>query len=87
MTTSVSAMVRLNIPLAWKAQPFGIVFTLALLAGLVAGGIELFICRDILSRPGISWWWWVLATVFLLMAGWGLKVLTGILDGSYPECR
>ena len=87
MTTSVSAMVRFNIPLAWKAQPFGILFTFALLAGLVAGGMELFSCRDILSRPGLRWRWWIMATVLLLMTGWGLKVLTGILDGSYPESR
>jgi len=87
MTTSVAATVRARISLAWKAQPFGILFTLGLLAALAAGAVELFAGRDILSRPGIKWRWILLSAVLLLLAGWGIKVWSGILDGSYPECR
>ena len=88
MTTSVAATVRLDIPLAWKSHPFGLIFTVFVIGGFLAGTVELYSGKNLLSKPcGIEWKWVIIAVVLLLVAGWGVKVLSGILDGRFPDSR
>ena len=73
LTTSVSAMTRGDIVLAWRSHPAGIVFSLILLLFVAAGVTELF-GRQVLNRIGRVWWW-VTGAGWVLLAGWGINVL------------
>ena len=83
MTTSVSAMVHGRAVLAWNAHPFGVfLFIAAVLAG-GAGSVEAVSGKDVFGvlRPR---WWWALALIAALAAGWGAKILTGLINGTLP---
>ncbi|MFW6132329.1 MAG: DUF2752 domain-containing protein [Planctomycetota bacterium] len=83
LTTSVAAVTRGRLALAWRAQPFGIVLTAALTAMGVAGGVELIRGRPAVHRlrPGLWWLWCGLGGLF---AGWEIVLVTGWADGTLP---
>lgn len=83
MTTCFAAMAEGKFALAARAQPFGVLlFGLVAAAGL-AGLAEALTGRDVLGRlrPRL-WWLWL--GLGLWGAGWGLKVLLGLADRTYP---
>ncbi len=86
MTTSVSATVHGQWALAWRAQPFGLLFTAGVIATL--GVACLVALRPATGRVCLHAMrlnrWWVLAGAGLLLAGWGLNVLMGIARGTWP---
>jgi len=83
LTTSLAAMAHGKFLLAWRAQPFGIVLFFACAAVAIAATAEALTGRSFLQllRPGV---WWVWAGVIALLAGWGLKVLIGVSNGTLP---
>ena len=83
VTTSLAAMARGRVSLAWKAQPFGIAVFGLLVLLFIVGGAELICNRSILSKlhPGL---WWIWAALGSMMLGWGIKVLSGYIRGEYP---
>lgn len=83
MTTSVSAMMHGRFTLAARSHPFGVLLAVGLLVLALIGAAELVSGRDVLRfvRPG---GWWVWAIVIGLPAGWGLKILIGLIDGTLP---
>lgn len=83
MTTAFSAMVRGRLALAFRAQPFGVVLFVLMLAGGTVGAVEGCTGRDVLGRLGIRLWWlWVLLGLWAI--GWGAKVALGLARGDYP---
>ena len=84
MTTSVSAAVHGRLSLAWKAQPFGLVLT-GLLAGLAVAGAAQAVSGKVILMPlaRLGWWWGVILGGGLV-AGWGLRLLSGWAGGEYP---
>ncbi|MBS3734182.1 MAG: DUF2752 domain-containing protein [Phycisphaerae bacterium] len=83
LTTSLSAVMHGQWRLAWHAQPFGYALAAGLATLGIVGGLELGSDRSLLHRlrPGL---WWLVAGLIGLMAGWGIVLLTGWLDGSLP---
>ena len=79
----MAAMAHGQIALSWRAQPFGVMLFVVVLAIAAVGTVELVADRPVLHklRPGL-WWVWLLAGG--LLAGWGIKALTGYLAGRYP---
>ncbi len=83
LTTSVSATVQGKFLLALKAQPFGVVLVAAVaLATLVS--LASAITGRIPPEAMLPRWWWALLTVAALMAGWGIKVWSGIAANTLP---
>lgn len=85
LTTATSATVHGQLGLAWRSQPFGIVFALALVLWGVAGIVQVCTGRSVLRRLGRARWW-IVAVAVGLLAGWGLRVLMGLMDGSLRPC-
>jgi hypothetical protein len=86
MTTSVAATVHGQWGLAWRAQPFGLVFTAGVIAAFVLASVT-----AVHPAKGLSWLaafrlnrWWIAGGVAMALAGWGLNVLMGIARGSWP---
>lgn len=83
LTTSVVSMAHGRLWRAFEAHPFGVL----LFAGIVFyGGVgvaELLTARSIspVLRPR---WWWVLVALGAMLAGWGVKILAGLLSGTLP---
>lgn len=84
MTTSVSAGVRGQFALAWRAHPFGLVLLGAIVALAVVGVVELATGRGSVHRlrPGLWWLWAGLAGLF---GGWLWLLVTGIFDGRWIQ--
>lgn len=82
LTTSVSAMAHARIALAWQAHPFGPVLFVALAALAFAATAEAATGRNVLSRLRLGWLAWVL--LFGIPAGWALRLILGLADGSLP---
>jgi hypothetical protein len=86
MTTSVSATVHGQWGLAWRAQPFGLVFTAGVLAAVLLATVVAirpmmglrYLAAMRLNR------WWVLVGAVMLLTGWGLNVLMGMARGTWP---
>jgi hypothetical protein len=85
LTTSVCASIRLRFSLAWKSHPFGIPIFIMLLSGAGIGTVELVRGSRIL--PALGPVKWTVAAVLFILAGWGLNIVIGLLDGTYPACR
>jgi hypothetical protein len=83
MTTSVSASVHLQLAQAWHAQPAGLVLAAALVVFSAVGLYEGLSGRAIIERLRPSLWWIPIGIV-TMCAGWGVKVLTGLMAGEYP---
>jgi len=82
MTTSMAAMARGQVARAFGAHPFGVVLFLAVAAAGAAGLAELAgrnVWRGV--RPRV---WWAAAGLGLMLLGWGLKALAGMLSGQFP---
>jgi hypothetical protein len=84
MTTAMAAMAQGDLALAWKAQPAGIALFLAVAALVAVGGVELVAGRDVWGRINFRWWHF-LAIAAILLAGWGMKILSGLADGSLGQ--
>lgn len=83
MTTAFAAMAHGNIASAVGAQAFGaVLFMLVLLAGAVSAALV------VMGRPWPARWrpkaWWAWALPAALLAGWALKVVTGLAGGTLP---
>jgi len=83
MTTAVAATVHGRFALAFRAQPFGILLTLAAVVFGVCGAVQFLTARPILARMRPRFWWAFLAVAGLL-GGWVWKVLAGMACGQYP---
>lgn len=85
MTTAFSYTVRGRLIRAFLAQPAGFALALATIVGVVIGlRLALVGRRPRLDRFGITSFRLFLALLVLLVAGWGFKLLTGILSGALP---
>jgi uncharacterized protein DUF2752 len=83
MTTSVACTVRGRFVAAGRAQLFGIVLVAAACVVGTCGLMELACGRGVLGglRPGV---WWLVGGIGGMLAGWGVKILIGLMDGSFP---
>jgi len=83
LTTSVSAMAHGRLMTAIAAQPFGTVLAIAAAALGCMGTVELARGVDVIGRlrPRI-WWLWL--GVGGVLAGWIVKLLVGVLNGTFP---
>jgi len=83
VTTSLAAMARGRVLLAWRAQPFGVAMFLVLAGVAVLGSVELITGRGLLGRfkPSV---WWAVGLVAAMLAGWAWKAGLGYLQGEYP---
>ena len=86
MTTSISAMTRGQIGLAFRAQPFGAMLCIGVFLAVIIGAIQIIIGKNLFRaiHPRI-WWIWIVAGTWLL--GWAYKVAAGIAAGQYPIGR
>ena len=83
LTTSVAAMVHGDIALALRAQAFGVILTLACVVLACAGLVQLVTGRPVLVTFRLGWRW-VAAGLAAMLLGWGVKVLLGMADGTFP---
>lgn len=83
MTTSLAAMAHGDVALAFRAQPFGVVVFVLLVAAALAGGVELLTARPILGcvRPRL---WWGPAALGVLLLSWAVKLAVGWAAGELP---
>lgn len=82
-TTSVSAMANGRFVLAFVSHPFGVVFFAGLVVWFLASVREVIIGRETLlylGRPSR----WVWAFIIGIPAGWALKLIWGIANGTLP---
>lgn len=85
MTTAFSYMVRGRLIRAFMSQPAGLALGLSTIVGVVIGLRLALVGRGPrLDRFGITPFRLFLALLILLVAGWGFKLLTGILSGALP---
>jgi hypothetical protein len=79
----MAEMARGHVVRAWLAHPFGVVLFPLVAAMAVAGTLEVVTGRAAVSRlrPRM---WWLTAGLLAILAGWGVKMLTGYLSGQYP---
>ena len=83
LTTSVSAMAHGRFVLAARSHPFGVVFFAGLVVLAAAAVYEAMAGRKALTRLGRpAWWGWTF--VIGIPAGWVLKLIWGIADGTLP---
>ncbi len=82
VTTSLAAAMHGDMPLAARAQVFGVFLVAFLLAAATAGAAELLYGRDVLGQLRLKRW--LLAAAIALPAGWGLKLAVGFLTGELP---
>ncbi len=86
MTTSTSATLHGQWALAWRAHPFGPIFTAGVVLTFVLS--LLYVVRPAL----VSRWmrtirlgrWWIVSGLALLLLGWGLLIWMGTLNGTWP---
>ena len=83
MTTSMAAAVRGQIGQALRAQPFGVVLALAAVV-LGATGLGQAITGRYLMRVFRPGWWWLAAGLGGMLAGWGIRTVLGMADGTFP---
>lgn len=83
MTTAMAATASGHLGLAIYAQPFGPVLFLALMGTTLAGTWQAATGRRVLGQRRVRWWW-LLIPVALLLAGWGIKIALGVVQGEYP---
>ena len=86
ITTSISAMTRGQVGLAFRAQPFGAVLCIVVFLTVIIGAIQTITGKNVFRviHPRI-WWIWIVAAAWLL--GWAYKVAAGIAAGQYPIGR
>ena len=83
LTTSVSAMAHGRFVLAGGSHPFGVVLFTGLVVLAAAAVYETLTGRKALTRLGRpSWWVWMF--IIGIPAGWVLKLIRGIADGTLP---
>jgi len=87
VTTSLAAMARGQLGLAWSAQPFGVAVFLAVVAAGLAGLGELLCGRNILGKIPPPRWWWLGLILTAWLGGWACKLLAGLARGEYPIGR
>ena len=83
MTTSVSAMAHGQFALALASHPFGVVLFSGLVVLAAAAVVEVLTGQSVLSRLGRPGRW-VWTFVIGIPAGWVLKLIWGIIDGTLP---
>ena len=83
LTTSVAAAVRGDILHALRAQPFGVVLTLAAFVLASAGLAQLVSGRDCLGAFHLGWPWLAAGLVGMLL-GWAVVLLLGMAEGTWP---
>jgi hypothetical protein len=83
MTTAVADVLHGRLGAAMLAQPAGVVLTcvLVLFAGL--GIAELAVGRSMFRRLHLGRWWLAVGLAVLLL-GWGVKIVAGIVSGELP---
>lgn len=83
LTTSLAAMARGDVGLAFRAHPFGVVVFVGLVAAVLLGGMGLLTARPMLAgvRPRL---WWAAAAVGGLLLGWAVKMAVGWACGELP---
>jgi len=83
MTTSVSAAAHGRLGMAWKAHPAGAVLLPAVVLLALAATAQVVSGRRVVSRlrprP-----WWIAAAIGGVFLGWGVRLLTGAIDGTLP---
>ena len=86
MTTSISAMTRGRVGLAFYAQAFGAVSCIAVFLTVIIGVVQGITGKNIfrIIHPRI-WWIWIIVAAWLL--GWAYKVAAGIAARQYPIGR
>jgi hypothetical protein len=82
ITTAFAAMAHAEVLVAWRAQPFGAALFVAVSALLLAGAVQAATGMPMFKRLRLRWWAWGL--VIGLPAGWGIKMLAGLADGTLP---
>ncbi|HOF18144.1 MAG TPA: DUF2752 domain-containing protein [Phycisphaerae bacterium] len=83
LTTSVSAAAHGQWGLSLSAQPFGLVLFVAAVGGALLGAAQAVTAQPLLRRLKLSRRW-VWAAGLAMFAGWGVKLATGLADGSLP---
>jgi len=83
LTTSLAAMAHGQVLTALKAHPFGVAAFAAVVLLAAAGVAQGLTGRNVLRLLRLGPWW-AYAAALGVPAGWGLKVLIGLADGSLP---
>jgi len=83
LTTSMANMAHARPLAAWRANPFGVLVFAWVALLTVAGTVEAVGGRDVVGRlrPGL---WWAWAGLGGMLAGWAVKLLTGLVSGELP---
>jgi len=85
LTTSVTAAVHGDLVAAAKANIFGLVLFVAVVALAVIGTLQATAGRNLLGRVNLRPWWKLpLAAVIGVSAGWAIKLAIGYASGQYP---
>ncbi len=85
MTTAFAYAIRGRLLAAFYAQPAGLALALASAAVTALSGWAIFTGRlptMLLREPSPHLLFWLL--LLLLVGGWGIKLVWGLLDGSLP---
>lgn len=85
MTTAFVLLAKGRVIESFNAQPLGFLLAVATVALAVMSAITAATGR-LWNLPMATWPWWgrLLVVVGLFFGAWGYKVLTGILNGTYP---
>lgn len=83
MTTAFAASVRADWTSAFVAQPFGPVLVMVVAALAITGAAELLSGVNLIGRIR-RLKLWLIVMLLGLLAGWGIKVWLGYINGLYP---
>lgn len=83
MTTSVSAMAHGRISLAFRSHPFGVLLFVGVAVLAAAAMFEALTGQNVLARLGKPAWW-VWTFIIGIAAGWALKLIWGVANGTLP---
>lgn len=83
LTTSVAAAVRGRFLLSLRSQPFGLLLTMTAMVLGLASLADLVSGRNFLGVFHLNWWWLV-GGFAAMLAGWGVKLIIGITEGTLP---
>ena len=85
MTTSMSATMRGQVVLAWRAHPFGLVLMVIVVLVAVISAIECVLGRRLSERIyRIRWWVYLLIATGGMIGGWIYILWAGLKSGQWP---